>query len=185
MAVKVDVGKRIKEYRQRYNLTLKEIESRVDVSATHVSEIERGKTSPTVGALSKIAAALEVDPALFLAGDNLPDVAVSRAGERSVVRFEQERLGLEALSGAVPSQALSVVLMTWEPGTGHGPPRVREGEEFGLVISGKLDVRVGEQTYVVCEGDSIHFRADVPHSVANAGDGPCHAIWATSPKLGF
>ena len=42
-------------------LTLKEIEAKVGVSATHVSEVERGKTSPTVGALSKIAAALEVN----------------------------------------------------------------------------------------------------------------------------
>ena len=57
MSISVEVGRRIKQYRQKYNLTLKEIEARVNVSATHVSEIERGKTSPTIGALSRIAQA--------------------------------------------------------------------------------------------------------------------------------
>ena len=78
MSLKVDLGRRIKELRQRQNLTLKQIEARVDVSATHVSEIERGKTTPTIGALSKIASALDVEPTFFLAADDLPKVEVQR-----------------------------------------------------------------------------------------------------------
>ncbi len=183
--MKVDVGKRIKEYRQRYNITLKEIESRVDVSATHVSEIERGKTSPTVGALSKIAAALRVDTALFLAADDLPDVVVTRAADRETVLLERERVRMQPLSGAVPGQELSAMLLTIEPGGAPPPLRVREGEQFGLVLSGALELRLGEHAYVVGEGESIHFRADVPHALACVGDTPCRAVWASSPKFGF
>jgi transcriptional regulator with XRE-family HTH domain len=183
--VKVDVGKRIKEYRQRYNITLKEIESRVDVSATHVSEIERGKTSPTVGALSKIAAALRIDPALFLATDNLPDVAITRAAERDIVLLVKERVRMEPLSGAIPGQELSSMLLTLEPGGDPTPLRAREGEQFGLVLSGALELRLGDRVYVVGEGESIHFRADVPHGLACAGDTPCRAVWASVPKFGF
>ncbi len=62
----LELGKRIKQLRLSQGFTLKDIESKVGVSATHVSEIERGKTSPTVGALAKIASALQVNPSFLV-----------------------------------------------------------------------------------------------------------------------
>ena len=62
----IELGRRIKQLRLSQGFTLKDIESKVGVSATHVSEIERGKTSPTVGALSRIAEALEVNPSFLV-----------------------------------------------------------------------------------------------------------------------
>jgi transcriptional regulator with XRE-family HTH domain len=183
--VKVDVGRRIKELRQRHNITLKDIESRVDVSATHVSEIERGKTSPTVGALRKIATALQVDPALFLVAENLPDVAVVRRDQRRALLLEGEGIRMEPLSGAVPQQELSVMLLTIQPSQGHGALRVQEGEQFGLVLSGALELLLDGRVLSVREGESIHFRGDVPHRLACAGAQPCRALWACVPKFGI
>ena len=54
METRNEIGSRIKQFRLAKGLTLKDIELRAKVSATHVSEIERGMTSPTVGALAKI-----------------------------------------------------------------------------------------------------------------------------------
>lgn len=62
----MELGRRVKQLRLQKGMTLKEIEAKVGVSATHVSEVERGKTSPTVGALSKIAAALEVNASYLI-----------------------------------------------------------------------------------------------------------------------
>ena len=59
------LGRRIRRIRQEKSLTLKQIEAKVGVSATHISEIERGKTSPTIGALEKIAAAAPQPGFLF------------------------------------------------------------------------------------------------------------------------
>ena len=56
------LGRRIRTIRIEKELTLKQIEAMVGISATHVSEIERGRTSPTVGALARIAEALGVRP---------------------------------------------------------------------------------------------------------------------------
>ena len=62
-----ELGRRIKMLRIAAGLTLKDLEERGGISATHVSEIERGKASPTIGALARIAHALGVRPAVLLA----------------------------------------------------------------------------------------------------------------------
>src|SRR5580765_4777324 len=77
-----ELGRRIKMLRIERGLTLKDLEERGDISATHVSEIERGKASPTVGALGRIARALGVRPATLVEPRTLPLVTVMRAADR-------------------------------------------------------------------------------------------------------
>jgi len=184
MQRRVDVGRRIKRYRQKYNLTLKDIESRVEVSATHVSEIERGKTSPTIGALARIADALQVDPAVFLITDDLPRARVTRADARSRVRFESDGYVAHPLSAPVPGQDLSVALVHFEPTEGEPHVHQHPGEEFGLILDGEIELVVGDETFTVASGDSVHFRSDLPHGVVNRGSSVCVAIWSGSPKFG-
>jgi len=71
MEEKNQIGARIKQFRLSKGLTLKDIELKANVSATHVSEIERGMTSPTVGALAKIAHAMGTDVAYFVEKKNV------------------------------------------------------------------------------------------------------------------
>ena len=86
----IELGKRIKQIRLSQGYTLKDIESRVGVSATHVSEVERGKTSPTVGALGKIAQALDVNPSFLV---DLPvgeEISLTRQDARVVLTGPNE-----------------------------------------------------------------------------------------------
>lgn len=185
MNQKVNVGQRIKKYRQRQNLTLKEIESRVAVSATHVSEIERGKTSPTIGALSKIAEALEVDAALFLAKDDVPRARVTRSSERSEVRFKSNHCTTHPISAPVDGQDLSAALVEFDANFSPTPSDAHPGEEFAYIMRGQLEVVVNGQSYELGPGDTIHFRADARHQLISKGDQVCVGIWATTPKFGI
>ena len=76
MPEKAELGRRIKKTREEKHQTLKAIEAAAGISATHISEIERGKTSPTLGALLRIARALGRDPAYFLEEEDLGAVSV-------------------------------------------------------------------------------------------------------------
>src|SRR5881396_2893348 len=76
------LGRRIKLLRVAMGLTLKDLEERGGISATHVSEIERGRASPTVGALGRIALALGTRPATLLDPLVLPEVSAMRSGDR-------------------------------------------------------------------------------------------------------
>ena len=88
METRNEIGSRIKQFRLAKGLTLKDIELRAKVSATHVSEIERGMTSPTVGALAKIARAMGTDVAYFVEKRNLSTISVVRKSERRTMQFK-------------------------------------------------------------------------------------------------
>lgn len=186
MSISVEVGRRIKQYRQKYNLTLKEIEARVNVSATHVSEIERGKTSPTIGALSRIAQAFDMDPAEFLVSEDLPKVQVTRAGARSRIRYESTNMVAHPLTAPIEGQTISAACVEWEPGqTDAYESRTHAGEEFIHVTEGAVEVTVKGRTILLREGDSLHFRADLPHRIVNRFAEPCRAILLMTPVFGF
>ena len=187
MSISVEVGRRIKQYRQKYNLTLKEIEARVNVSATHVSEIERGKTSPTIGALSRIAKAFDMDPAEFLITEDLPKVQVTRSDGRSSIRYEHNNMVARPLTAPIEDQAISAACVEWEPGMTDtlAPPRSHAGEEFIHVTEGAVEVTVKGRTILLREGDSLHFRADLPHRITNRFAEPCRAILIMTPVFGF
>src|SRR5512137_986624 len=107
MLSKKELGQRIKRFRLERNLTLKEVEVKAKVSATHVSEIERGMTSPTVGALAKIARALGTEPSYFLQNDAHPAVSVVRKGKRRMMRYEEWGARFGCLSKGIGQSRMS------------------------------------------------------------------------------
>ncbi len=94
----MELGRRVKQLRLQKGMTLKEIEAKVGVSATHVSEVERGKTSPTVGALSKIAAALEVNASYLIDFPIGQEVSVTRPGSRPSLVLTGHSIQMDVLT---------------------------------------------------------------------------------------
>ena len=179
-----ELGRRVKELRLQKGLTLKDIEGRVGVSATHVSEVERGKTSPTVGALSKIAAALEVNASFlvdFPAGD---PVSVTRPGARMILNFPDLSVQMEVLTREQPYAELSFFLITIQPDLKRKVVReARPGDKFLHVIEGVLEITVGGRIFILKRGDGLHFKASQSQELNNLGDGPCRLIWADWPRF--
>ena len=182
----LELGRRIKQERLRRGLTLKDIEAKVGISATHLSEVERGKSSPTVGVLEKIARALGTRSALLIdAASGLP-VSHTRPGHRRVVFNEHVTVRTESLSMSFPGAEISILLKTYAQGVAPlGPPHAHEGEEFVHVLQGRLNVRVGDEDYLLDPGDSLHFKSTRPHAYRNGGEGECIVFLATCPKYGL
>jgi len=66
MAGSKKLGDKLKKARIRKGMTLMQVQKKARVSATHISQIERGKTSPTVGVLQRLAKALGAKASSFL-----------------------------------------------------------------------------------------------------------------------
>jgi transcriptional regulator with XRE-family HTH domain len=103
MEEKNKIGARIKQFRLSKGLTLKDIEIRANVSATHVSEIERGMTSPTVGALAKIAHAMGTDVAYFVEKRNVSKTTVVHKPERKKMQFKEWGATYYSLTKDIPN----------------------------------------------------------------------------------
>ncbi len=180
---RVELGRRIKMLRVSRGLTLKDLEVRGGISATHVSEIERGKASPTVGALGRIAVALGMRPATLVEPRVLPLIAVQRAADRRERRVQWGQATLEALNESVQGAALGGHLVTLPIGREPALVHRHEGEEWVTVLQGVAELRVGGQSYVLREGDSLHFRAHTEHAYLNLASGPAVLLVASRPRL--
>ncbi|HET7226280.1 MAG TPA: XRE family transcriptional regulator [Candidatus Eisenbacteria bacterium] len=178
-----ELGRRIKLLRISRGLTLKDLEARGGISATHVSEIERGKASPTVGALGRIARALGLRPATLVEPAVLPDVSVTRAGERDGTRVQIGAAIVEPMAEPVENAVLSGHVVTLPIGREPAFTHRHEGEEWATVVSGVAEICVDGEAHVLREGDSLHFRAHVPHSYANLASSAAVLIVACRPRL--
>jgi len=184
MISKEEIGKRIKKVREEKHLTLKNVEAKAGISATHISEIERGKTSPTIGALMRIAEALGRDPAYFIEDAELDDVSCVSFEDRNPCALERCPGTREMLTKSIPSGKINAQLITIAPSKGadvrlhaHG------GDEAALVLQGAVRFSVDGELHDLIEGDSIYFVADQHHGYAN-GSGTEHAkmIWFASER---
>jgi transcriptional regulator with XRE-family HTH domain len=181
-----ELGRRIKLARVARGLTLKNLEDRGGISATHVSEIERGKASPTVGALARIARALGVRPAALIEPDVLPEITHSTAEERVARRSVWEGMTLEPLTQPIERAVTGTYLVHLAAGEqGTRPATAHEGEEWVLLLDGVVEIRVDAKPQVLRAGDSLHYWAHHAHSYANLGNSPARLLVACRPRLGL
>ena len=179
----LELGKRIKLLRVARGLTLKDLEERGGISATHVSEIERGRASPTVGAFGRIAQALGVRPATLLEPGVVQRVTVTRASDRPGLSVQWSAATLESLTTPVPGANVGAQIMTLPLGLEPALEHRHEGEEWVTVLSGAVEIRIEDETYEVREGDSLHFRADRLHSYVNPASSPAVLLIASKLRL--
>ena len=177
-----ELGRRIRMLRIARGLTLKDIELRGEISATHVSEIERGRASPTVGALGRIARALGMRPATLVEPHVLPEVSVMRATERAAHRARLGSATVEPVTGPVPGAVLGAQLIVLPAGRAASFRHQHDGEEWATVLAGAAEVRVDGEPYLLREGDSIHFRAHRRHSYAGRSAAAARLLVAARPR---
>jgi transcriptional regulator with XRE-family HTH domain len=179
MPTKEELGRRIKAVRIERGMTLKEVEVRSGVSMTHTSQIERGMTSPTIGALEKLARALDKTLPYFVEERVVHDVSLVRKDERTQVRQDKNGLTVESLSGGITGGALQLFHVTLSEGAKETRRRDHDGEECGIVLRGSIEVGIGEQRHTLRAGDSIHFKGSMPRYIRNAGRTQAEAIWVS------
>lgn len=177
------LGANVRRTRRARGLTLKAVERASGVSATHVSEIERGKTSPTVGALERIASALGVAVTRLLETVADAGVQVVRADSARRLALDVDAMTLGPLSSGAPGRCLSFFDVRLSPGRDVEPrPERRLGEEVIVVLAGSVDLIVGREHASLQTGDTLHVRTRGRLRFTNPGREEARALWVTSPR---
>jgi transcriptional regulator with XRE-family HTH domain len=176
-----NLGKRLKALRNERELTLVQLGQQVGLSASYLSQIERSVTMPSLARLTTIAKALDAEVGYFFEDDVFsPCVVESNQGKRLGSTADTI---VELLSADPSDKKIQPYRVVCQPGASRDQPSTYPGEEFGFVLKGQLTVTVGEETFVLKAGDSIHYETLQPHSWRNEGDEECIAIWAVSPPI--
>lgn len=174
------LGEKIRKKRIEKNMSLKELAEKIDLTASFLSQVERELAEPSITSLRKIAEALDVPIFYFLLDDEQHSPVV-RKNQRKVLRFPQSHLTYELLSPDLNRQ-MEVLIGRLDPGAASGEEdSTHPGEECILVLEGKMEIKIGEETYSLEEGDSIYYFASIPHSLYNSGDKPLVFLTAITP----
>lgn len=191
------VGERIRSARQRIGMSVRELARRIDVSASHVSQVERGHASFSVRSLYTVAGVLGVSmDSLFATEEDVTesttapvvDTLDSPLDQAAIVQRASRRPSITLDSGPRwerltprPESFSEFIEVIYAPaGPDAQPPTdfVRhEGREYGVITKGSLTVEVGFESTVLGEGDSIAFDSSVPHRFWNRTPNEVRAIW--------
>jgi transcriptional regulator with XRE-family HTH domain len=176
-----ELGKRLRILRNKRGLTLTQLGEQVSLSASYLSQIERGVAMPSLPKLTVIANALGVEVRHFFEEDaSSPHPTRSNQGKRLK---NTAGVVVELLSADPTGKQIQPYRLVCQPGASRDRSPTYPGEEFGLVLKGELTVTVGEETFVLKAGDSIHYETLQPHSWRNEGNEACVAVWAVSPPI--
>jgi len=174
------LGEKIRRKRCEKNLSLKDLAEKIGLTASFLSQVERELAEPSITSLRKIAEALDV-PIFYFLLDNENHSPVVRKNERKVLRFPSTHLTYELLSPDLNRQ-MEVLIAKLDPGAAGGEERsTHPGEECILVLEGKMEIMIGEDTYYLEEGDSIYYFSSIPHSLKNCGDSQLVFLSAITP----
>ena len=168
-ALSINVGERLHELRAMHEMSLRELALKSGLSIHTLSMIEKGKTSPSVSTLYKLAETLGVPISYFFnPNNNRKQVIFLKADERTHMPFTRgvfEGLGGENFIGSIEP-----FLLTLESGANSGPQvMTHTGEEFVFCLRGQLEYQVERQIYELSAGDSVLFAAHLKHRWKNPG----------------
>jgi quercetin dioxygenase-like cupin family protein len=119
-------------------------------------------------------------PALTAPGEEA-DVVV-RASERRQLSFPGRGIREDLLSPNLAGP-IEMLLSTIEPGADCGEAYSHDGDEAGFLLSGTLDLWVGERHFTLHAGDSFSFPSTMPHRYRNDGSIPAQIIWVITPPF--
>jgi mannose-6-phosphate isomerase-like protein (cupin superfamily) len=148
-----------------------------------ISRIERGLTIPSVEILMKLAEALGLSLSYFVEeAEKGNTIVFTPSGEGEPIFFFEDKHKICSLTQGLRDPGFSVFIDTLEPHCDSGEGgMVHTGEEFAMVLQGSLDFDIEGEGFNLEEGDSISFKATLPHSWKNNNDRPAKVLWAVSP----
>ncbi len=175
-AVSVNIGDRLRALREERNISMRSLATRSGLSANALSMIERGKASPSVSTLYKLAEALGISITAFFSSDvERKQVVFLKSDSRTRMSFTRgifEGLGGEQFVGRVEP-----FMLTLENSANSGPRSMTHtGHEFVFCLRGELEYQVERQLYHLESGDSLLFAAHLKHKWRNPGKNVATAI---------
>ncbi|NOQ42290.1 MAG: cupin domain-containing protein [Desulfuromusa sp.] len=181
--VKKLIGRKLKSSRLKRDKTIQNLAEMSRVSSNMISRIERGLTIPSVEILMKLADALGLSLSYFVEeAEKGNNIVFTPAGQGAPIFFFEDKHQIASLTQGLRDPGFSVFVDTLEPycDSGEGG-MVHTGEEFAMVLDGCLDFVIEGEEFHLDQGDSVSFKASMPHSWRNVNNEQTKVLWIVSP----
>lgn len=164
------IGNRLKDIRNKRNLSLDEVTKLTGVSKAMLGQIERGQSNPTVSTLWKIATGLKVSFSLFI-DENQEDLKVICQNDIIPIIEDNDKMKLYSLFPFDANKGFEIFTIELEPGCNHESTPHNDGvEEYIIVTEGQIEVNIDDKKFVLEKGNSIRFMANKQHAYKNISE---------------
>jgi transcriptional regulator with XRE-family HTH domain len=176
-----DIGQRLKSIRTGLTLSQRQLARQSGVANATISQIEAGKLNPTVSMLKKVLDGFPISLGEFFGDEfEVQDRVFFRSGD--LTEIADGGVSFRQVGANLANRAIQFLHECYQPGSGTGKHAItHEGEECGIILSGRLEVTVGEQVETLSSGDAYYFKSHQPHQFRNPGNEPCRLITACTP----
>lgn len=179
----LDIGARLRAVRERAGLSQRELAKRAGVTNSTISLIEQETHSPSLASLHRILSAVPISMADFFA---LP------SSQRNVMFFDRDDLAvvargeadLRVLAAERRDKALQMFIERYQPGAGTGDePISHDGETAAVVLTGTIEVTVGDETRILRRGGGYQLIGRQPYTLRNIGKTVAVVACACTPPM--
>ena len=183
------VQQRIKEYRKKRGLTLRNLAEKAGCTQSYISQIEKGLTVPSLSMLGRLSAALDISVIDILSDLSSEDEGNwhLRKANRKTINYPDKRVSSQILASRIASRRMEPLISTIKPGgtsdETEGLSHPRGTEEFVLVLKGEIDFRINEKDIHLSQGDTLDFDGNLPHRWANKGTKAAEVFFIFSPPI--
>lgn len=190
--VQLDVGRELRRIREEKKLSLRSVATAVGVSPSLLSQVETGKTQPSVSTLYALVNHLGISldglmgQKRVMSSSTAPTERSSN-GSNSVVQRSADKPIIEMDNGVTwerladgGSDVADPLIVTYPPGASssvEGKLMRHSALEYGCLIEGELTLKIDFEEHVLYPGDSFCFDANRPHMYKNNSDRPARGIW--------
>ncbi|NTZ84725.1 cupin domain-containing protein [Burkholderia metallica] len=180
--VAVSLGNKIRSLRQRLKLTLDETATTAGISKPFLSQVERGRATPSITSLVRIARALGVTMQYFI---DTPTEArsVCRGDALRYFQFANSASSFARLTNLVDGRKLDAILVRIPAGQSPSEVTTHAGEEFLYVMRGRVVLTLEDCTFMLSAGDTAHYESTMPHAWHNTADEDAVIVWVGTPRL--
>lgn len=176
----VEIGERLKRLRMINSLTQEELASRADLTKGYISQVENDATCPSIATLKDILDVFGVSMQEFFTVPVETEV-VFGSDSRVQSTDDDDPVMVELLVPGAQNRELDPALVTLKPGAEMDLQDVHEGEEFGYLLRGCIEVCLDDKVYTVKKDECFLFASDRRHTVRNVGKGMAKILWVVTP----
>ncbi len=176
----MDIGKKIKRLRLLNNLTQQELADRCELSKGYISQLEKDIASPSIATLIDLLQCLGTDLKEFFSQDEDNQI-VFTANDMFEKENEENKSIVKWLIPNCMKNTMEPIIITLQPGGASKQDEPHDGEEFGFVLEGNVEIHLGSTVYKAKKGNSFYYNTSLPHYISNVGKRPAKIIWVSSP----
>lgn len=175
----IEIGRKLKQYRLQLDLTQEELAQRTELTKGYISQLENDLCSPSIATLQDILNVLGVSLQEFFTEPKAEKVVYTPTD------YFVSKNGDGNNTWLIPNsqiKEMEPIILTLPAGGSCEERYPFEGEEFGYVLDGRVEIVTLKERYKLKKGDSFSIDGKKQHTLVNGGKTEARVLWITTPS---